>query len=567
MRRINQIVILLLCIAMLGTVVHAESSATKVENWSSVTSQGSCEVTLTVSLYLDTPASNLTFPLPDGAENVTMNSSSVRTYKGTGGVLMADLSKLDGLVGNQVLIFRYSLDTVLKTVDKTLMLEMPLLCGFDYPVDEVAFSITLPGDITTSPKFISGYMQEGVDSIIKYSVGGSMITGSTTAPLQDRDTLTLTMVVTEEMFPGQLIIAREGNPEVIPMGICAALALVYWLVFMRCLPIFRQHRTTALEGVTAGEIGSHLTSAGADLTMMVFSWAQLGYLQIQPDKYGRVILRQRMEMGNERTDFENRCFKALFAKGRTVDATGTAYARLCQKVARSIPGVKEMYRRRSGNIRIFRYLACGVSLFSGICFAMNLTYNSLLRVLLAIVLAVLGITTAWGIQDGMYRFHIRGKTRQYVGTVCMLVWLLLGLIAGQFMIAFWAVLAQVVTGLAAAYGGRRSELGRYQASQILGLRHYLRHIPQEELNRIVRLNPDYFFEMLPYAIALGVDTRFAKAFGNMKLPSCTYLTARENPNRTAAEWALLMRKTADKMDKRQRKMELGKWMPISIRRK
>jgi hypothetical protein len=91
----------------------------------------------------------------------------------------------------------------------------------------------------------------------------------------------------------------------------------------------------------------------------------------------------------------------------------------------------------------------------------------------------------------------------------------------------------------------------------------LASMSQEELQRMVSMNPDYFFDMLPYAIALGVDTRFAKAFGKMRLPDCSYLLIRQNEKRSASEWALLVRKIADRMDERQRRMELETWIPVA----
>ena len=147
--------------------------------------------------------------------------------------------------------------------------------------------------------------------------------------------------------------------------------------------------------------------------------------------------------------------------------------------------------------------------------------------------------------------------------VSIILWLVIGIIPGQWLMAIIVVLAQVLAGLAAAYGGRRSELGKYNASQILGLRHYLGSMSQEELQRMISMNPDYFFDMLPSAIALGVDTRFAKAFGKMRLPDCSYLLIRQNEKRSASEWALLVRKIADRMDERQRRMELETWIPVA----
>ena len=58
------------------------------------------------------------------------------------------------------------------------------------------------------------------------------------------------------------------------------LALLYWLLTLRTLPLVSSRASTAPEGITAGELGCRLTLTGGDLTMMVFSWAQLGYLLI-----------------------------------------------------------------------------------------------------------------------------------------------------------------------------------------------------------------------------------------------------------------------------------------------
>jgi hypothetical protein len=373
------------------------------------------------------------------------------------------------------------------------------------------------------------------------------------------------MAVPEEMFPGKLVIEREGNPEIVPMSIFGALALLYWFIFMRTWPVFRQDRAIPIEGLTAGDLGCRLTAAGVDLTMMVFTWAQLGYLKIRVDRQGRVILEKRMDMGNERPEFEMRVFRTLFMKADWVDATGSRYARLCRSVADTVSGVKEMYTKRAGNVKIFRILGCGISLFCGICFGMVMGKSQIVRTMLCIVFVILGVISAWGIQGGMYKIHVRGKIPVYVASAFGFIWILLGILAGQWIMGLVVVIAQYLIGLLAAYGGRRSALGMYNASQVLGLRHHLKTLNPEKLKRQLENNPEYFFDMLPLAIALGVDGRFAKAFGNMRLPDCHYLAVSRNDKRTAAEWAVIVRKIADRMDKRQRKLELEKWLPINVR--
>ena len=93
----------------------------------------------------------------------------------------------------------------------------------------------------------------------------------------------------------------------------------------------------------------------------------------------------------------------------------------------------------------------------------------------------------------------------------------------------------------------------------------MKKIPEEELQRMRRADPDYFFNMAPYALALGVINPFARCFGGRKLEPCPYLVCNVQGRRTAAEWAKILADTADRMDARQRRMQIEKWSAIRFR--
>ena len=112
----------------------------------------------------------------------------------------------------------------------------------------------------------------------------------------------------------------------------------------------------------------------------------------------------------------------------------------------------------------------------------------------------------------------------------------------------------------AAYGGRRTEVGRLNAGQILGLRSYLKHISKDDIHRMMKTDPDYFFNMAPFALALGVIRPFAQSFGSAKMDQCPYLVTRVHGKRSAGEWAELIADTADLMDARFRRMEVERWI-------
>ena len=85
-------------------------------------------------------------------------------------------------MGENTVTFSYALADVLHTErnettrKSSLIMSVPLLCGFDYPVKALSFSITMPGDVSgKKPTFTSGFLQTNIDSIVNCVTGGSLI--------------------------------------------------------------------------------------------------------------------------------------------------------------------------------------------------------------------------------------------------------------------------------------------------------------------------------------------------------------------------------------------------------
>ena len=555
----------------LALTVRADNTASSIQIYASVDGNGKADVTMTVRLRLEQPVESLYFPLPLKAEDIRLNDGGTTSTKSGSATLVKLPGSVTDHIGDHVLTFRFKIPNVVGMVEdpqtqKTrLTLELPLLSGFEFPVQSVTLAVTLPENIEGRPQFKSTYYQADIDKLLSVTVNGNMITGQITQQLKDRETLTLTMVVPESMFDGVSTYVRVGNPEIIPMAICAVLALAYWFIFLRGYPLWRQRRNSPPDGITAGEMGVRLTFSGADLTSMVFSWAQMGYILIQLDDRGRVWLHKKMDMGNERTAFEVKIFNALFGRRDIAEGTGKRYAELSRQLLKLNPSRKTLNHPKCGNTKIFRYCMCGLMFFCGVCFAMNFTGLRAMQVILAIFLGAVGAVAAWVIQAGMYRIHLRDKMPLYLSLGIAVAWTLLGLWAGVWLIGLICALSQLLAGLMAAYGGRRSELGRQNASQILGLHVYLRKADRAELKRIQENDPEYFYNLLPFALALGVESTFASRFGTKKMPACPYFTCGVQTRMTAEEWARFFHETANLMDERRKRMEKEKYAALWLR--
>ena len=271
-RILSLLSLLILLPGCLCLPVSAESAASSVNLMCTVNSEGDCLATMTVNLRLEAAMEKLDFPLPLNAKNITLNNSPVSTSRGAAATLV-DISKLSrDYVGELVLRFEYTIPEavqITKVYEGTskeawvLLLSVPLLSGFDYPVQALEFSVTLPGTVTAKPAFISGYHQANIEKDMVWTVTGATITGTAQTELKDHETLSMRLELTEETFPRTLVEPWSAGVEDKVLAVIAVLGLLYWIIFLRSKTLLRQRRNSPPDGITAGELGVRLTFSGA----------------------------------------------------------------------------------------------------------------------------------------------------------------------------------------------------------------------------------------------------------------------------------------------------------------
>lgn len=553
----RRIFLAILCLCLLTTAVSAAGSVTSAQSNAILSSDGTCQISMVLQLTVESTETALRFPLPGAARDITLNGDRAKTSRADS-LRWVDLSKVVHGPGNYTLTLHYSLPDLVREEEEGLMLSLPMLSGFSYPIDGMEFSITLPGEPTVRPTFTSTYHPESLEDHMEYTIEGNVISGYFLDGLKDYETMSMSLAVTSELFPQNM--AKRWSlsyDDLLQYGLLL-LAVLYWLIFLRCGLPRRLRRVQAPEGITAGELGCCMGGQGVDFPTTVLSWAEMGYLTIQVDSRHRVLLHKSMDMGNERSEFENRCFRALFGKREKVDAGSEFFARLSRKYSKSIPGAWRYYKKSSGNPLIFRCIAALIGAVAGYSLAAAFVSDTVWQVILAILLVPLGGVLSWLIQEGVRGVHLRHRLELLIGAGSCLLWLLLSSWCGEWAVAFMVIFSQTLAGFAAIHGSRRTEEGLLVRNEIFGLRKYLKAIPAEDLRRILEDNPEYYFSMAPYAIALGVDRSFAHRFGPGKLAACPYLEVPGSQNLSAKQWNDHLRRVIQVMDDRQRKLILQK---------
>ena len=563
MRNIRICILALLLTAWTCVSVSAANSATSAQCNAAVATDGSCQVSLVLTVHLETPGDKLCFPVPAKATGVRLNGSRVSAPK-SGQIRKINLSRVTGnTTGDFSFNIQYGLrDVIHPTESRTQQLELPLLSGFPYTIEAMSFTVTLPGPVEAKPAFVSGYHQSSIEADLDCTVDGMTITGTSLRALKDHETLTMTVPVSEELFPLSIVQTQSVGSMAVAMGICGGLALLYWLLFLRYLPLRFRRTNEPPEGFDAGALGCITGMQGLDLSMTVLTWAQLGYITLHCERGGRVLLQKRMEMGNERCEQEQRWFKKLFGTKQTVDTGSYSYAMLTRAMAAHPVRMQELVRPRSGNATVFRFLASGIGLFGGAGIGLVMSSGAFLQVLLVFVWGVLGAVSGWIIQRWASGVLLRRKDSLIVGLALSALWLLLALSVGEFTFGLWMIGGLLTAGLLLRIGGLRTSLGKQTAGEIAGLRWYLFSADTAQLRQRCETDPDYFFRMVPYAMALGADKSFAKRFKGMRIGACPYVTGTPGGPMTALQWSSLLRQTVAAMEDRARKLPLEKLMGI-----
>lgn len=551
----RRILAFFLCVFLFAVPVNAANAAASVKTTATVNENSACIVTIEAEIRLDEPARGIKFPLGTDIRSVTLNGTAAPLTQ-SGGITSVDLSHLDGKTGLYTCTISYSLNSVVTVEeDGRQLVTVPLLHGFPYPVEQMSFSVTMPTEFDTVPAFYSGYHGQDIERQMTTTVGGSVIRGQLEQPLKDSETLFLKLTAPDGMFPAGQTFGGTLTLDAAAMGICAALALSWWLLTMRCLPRFSPRRATAPEGICAGEMAPYLIRKNADLAAMVLQWAQLGYLIIHPDKNGRVFLHKKMNMGNERSTFEQRCFRELFGTKMMLDATGQRFQRAADQVA--LKGYRRTngYRYPAGGERIFRFVSALLGLFAGIAMGDSISTDHTWRLIIMGVLGILCFLMCWFIQDGAACLHLRSKAALKLSCVLCVLLMTAGILCGCWGYALGAMAWNLLAGLMTFYGGVRSDNGNRICTEILGLRRHMRKAGKKDLRRILNANRNYYFELAPYALVFGLDKQFALKFGKARLPACTWLDTGTDI-RTASEWYPQLRKVYQAMH-RERKPTLA----------
>ena len=518
-----------------GAGALTETSFQSVTISCTVNESGRAYVQQTLELSILGSLQEIAFTFPADAKSPKVEGYKTKSAM-ENGVRVLRVSSDTGFTGTLTFQLSYNQTGLVTAGEASQTIQLPLLSPQAYPIQALSFSVTFPEDFASTPSFESGYYKDVIEDLMTVSSSGGVVTGILTTPLNDNDTLTLSLTLPEGYFAGNF---GEGIGSVVLLVLSilfALLGLLYWFRLLRNKTLRVSARSLPPDGVNPGDLPFLLAGGDADFNMLVSYWASLGYVSFFINQAGHVIIRRRMEMGNERRAYERKLFLLLFGDESYCDGASLHYKKVGSKAMAVIPRywARRIFDKRSGSPFLAQLLCC-LACACSTTLAMDALAPESMHFLFLIASFIAGFAFSYCLQKAASAYYLNDWVRTGIGVSCGFLLLLVGLLGGAGLATVIAGGASAFVGWQTAHGGRRKPEGDDIVAQTLGFRRFLLNATDHHAQQMLRRDPQYFYKMLPYAEAMGQGRRFTALFHGVRLETCPwYEVAKGTPTTPAA---------------------------------
>jgi len=358
---------------------------------------------------------------------------------------------------------------------------------WNVPIDAASAHIVLPPEATNirTNVFTGSFRSKGREAAAE--VVGTGVDVTTTAPLAIHEGLTVAIAldkgaVREPTSADNFIFYLRSNwPFALPVPVFFFMFWLWWTRGRdpRLRPIAAQYEPP--DKLTPGEVGTLIDNSVdmRDITASIVDLAVRGFLVIEEKQKDQLLglmhskdyifhlKKSRAEWATLKPH-EQELLDGFFTGANAGDSV--SLADLHNSFYKNIPGIRDQifaslvgdgyYARRPDSVRS-TYIVFGV---------------------------VAGFILVWG---GSWIARQSGMTP--------LAWIVAGILSGAIICGFgWFMPSRTQSGARALEG-------------ILGFEDFLNHVESDRFNRMIK-TPEMFEKFLPFAMALGVEKNWSKAF-------------------------------------------------------
>ena len=483
--------------------------------------------------------------MPVKISNISVKDYEYRVEKGQDSVQVR-IGSADSFVQGKV---RYTL-TYLYDVGADRLPDMDEfnhnLIGvqWDTIISNADFSITLPKEF--NPKNVnctSGPYGSTDNTGVEWKVEGTVITGRLTRPLNNFEGLTVALPLPQGYWvgavrhhpPGYLFYTMLGFPLYI---LVVLLSFILWFAEGRDNQIFPTVQFESPEGLTPSEIGYIIDGQvnNKDVTSLIIYWAHKGYLAIDVDtdnrgRTRRLELVKLSEPGPKARSYEQYIFKKLFEFSKndrisTSDLTNTFYKTVrwgADNIAKTFTNSKKraVFSKGTDGYTFLTAIMAALPIIAILLEALQDIKEKGLQLLLVIVIPFLFVFCFKTISKAISTKSSGDKNTLVFATILGTV---LTVTMGALSVLVWKIpLSKFLAAEAACFTGaffssimsKRTQYGDRILEKVLGFKDFIKEAEKDKLEALFQSNPSYFYNILPYAMVLGLSDKWSSHFEDL----------------------------------------------------
>ncbi|MDE6658677.1 MAG: DUF2207 domain-containing protein [Eubacterium sp.] len=356
---------------------------------------------------------------------------------------------------------------------------------WDTYINNVTFKVTMPKEFDAKKVGLStgSYGTVGTDTI-EYKVSGNEISGKVTEELKPGEALTLRVELPDGYFYFNM---TEYYISLAAMVVIPLIALI--IVFLLWYKFGRDKKVVEVVEFYPPDQMSSLDVAfwkqglvtSKDTIPLMIELANEGYIKInQVEK--KKLIGSKTDFVIERaknTYYGNDACKRVFFDGLFINKNAVTSKDLKNKFYKTIEKITTMVNTPENKKLVF-------------------DAKSMRMVLVGVVLSILSIVASIAIHSET----IGGNEKT------------IAVVAG--------VAVGVISAIFSFFVRRRTDKGYEYLQRIMGFKKFLETAEKEKLEMLVEENPEYYYDILPYAYVLGVSDKWTKNFESIAIEPPTW---------------------------------------------
>mgnify|MGYP003816388515 CR=1 FL=1 len=436
--------------------------------------------------------------------------------------------------------FRYVIQSRDLGLDGTQMLFMNIVSD-DWEADtaKVTFRINMPKAFDASNLWFAspaGTTQGTAGSFVS-SVTGNVISGSYDATLYQGQGITVQLILPNDYFkfPDVNSYALTG---VLIGGIFAVVWATLFFIFGHDAPLVQTVEFHAPAGLSSAEVGYIIDgrSDPRDLCSLIIDWGRRGLITIT-QKADTLQLTRRGELEASAHDYERTMWDGLFSAGVTVELDS-----LKDSFYKTLYDARgQLEAEHTGRNRIVTKVSVVLQIVGTILLptipvaltlAIGIGYDHEYMFFVPAVIQAVCIWLAVALSNHL--FKVRYVTSRWLlalgyltALVLLMVTAILSVVSVMYYAAsIWYAMASIafeaVMMLSVIFMTKRTPYATEMLGKILGLRRFIRTADEDRLKVMVQENPYYFYDILPYAYAMGLTKVWNDHFRNLTIKPCDW---------------------------------------------